>query len=315
MSGNTTATFGNHLIRAEVWSDELKQILEDELMGLRFVRMLSDFPDGEQINIPSIGQAVVDDYVEDTPVKFRSMDTGEFTLSITDYKSSATYITKKALQDSYKSAEILAQFVPSQQRALMAQLENRIMALSNDQTLSDPNLINGVAHRAIATGANDVITLADFAKAKYALKKANVPDENLVAIVDPSVELELDKLSNIVNVSNNPRWEGIVESGIAKGMKFIKNVYGFDVYVSNRLAQVSSETISGNTVTNAAANMFFSASQDILPFVGAMRQEPQVDADYNGQMQREEYITTMRYGLKLFRPENLYVLLSATDQV
>ena len=315
MSGITTATFGNHLIRSEVWSDELKQILEDELQGLRFVRMLTDFPDGDQFNIPSIGQSVVDQYVENRPVQYRSLDTGEFTFRITEYESSATYITEKTLQDSYKAQEVLSQFVPSQNRALMASLENKIMDLANEQTLGDENLINGAAHRAIATGTNKVVTLADFAKAKYALKKANVPDENLVAIVDPSVELELDKLSNIVNVSNNPNMDGIVSSGIGQGMRFVKNIYGFDVFTSNRLAEVPTETIDGTSVTNAAANMFFSASQDILPFVGAIRQMPKVDSGYNKDMQREEFITTMRYGLKLFRPENLYVLLSATDQV
>ena len=40
----------------------------------------------------------------------------------------------------------------------------------------------------------------------------------LIAIVDPSVEYELNTLTNIVNMSNNPRWEGIVESGIGSGM-------------------------------------------------------------------------------------------------
>lgn len=136
---------------------------------------------------------------------------------------------------------------------------------------------------------------------------------NLVAIVDPSVEYTLNTLSNLTNVSNNPRWEGVITTGLASGMKFVKNIYGFDVYTSNYLADAN-ETI---TLTTAAgkANMFFSAAGDVLPFVGAWRQMPKVDSEYNKDMQRDEYVTTARYGVKLFRPENLVCVLTDTDQV
>ena len=134
--------------------------------------------------------------------------------------------------------------------------------------------------------------------------------------MDPSVEFTLDTLTNITNVSNNPRWEGIVETGMATGMSFIKNVYGFDVYTSNNLADAN-EQIGGAGPTTAAgkANMFFSAENDVLPFVGAWRQMPTVDSSYEKNKQREEYLTTARYGVKLYRPENLVCILSDTDQV
>jgi hypothetical protein len=34
------------LTRSEVWSSELKEILRDEMMAQRYVRMLDGFPDG-----------------------------------------------------------------------------------------------------------------------------------------------------------------------------------------------------------------------------------------------------------------------------
>jgi hypothetical protein len=77
-------------------------------------------------------------------------------------------------------------------------------------------------------------------------------------------------------------------------------------------------TPSGGSAGTAAAgvnNLFFSAAQDVVPFIGSMRQPPKVDSEYNKDLQREEYVTTMRYGMKLFRPENLVVVLSDTDQV
>ena len=303
-----------HLIRSEVWSSQLKETLQDELQATTYVNWLNEFPDGDTFTIPSIGDAVQDDYSENSPVQYRALDTGEFQFSIDQYKSSGHYITNKAKQDGFYMNQLVSSFVPKQSRAILEGVETKIMGLESEQTASNANVINGADHRFVATGTNEVIAVADFAKARYALKKANVPDTNLIAIVDPSVEYTLNTLSNLVNVSNNPQWEGIVSSGIATGMKFIKNIYGFDVYTSNYLADAN-ETIGGVTTAAGKANMFFSAAGDVLPFVGAWRQMPQVDSEYNKDFQREEYVTTARYGVKLYRPENLVCVLSDTDQV
>jgi hypothetical protein len=309
-----TTSNSDLLIRAELWSAQLKEELLDELQAQTYVRWMSDFPDGDTFTIPSIGQAVADDYVEDTAVKYRALDTGEFQFSITEYKSSGHYITKKVRQDAFYAAQLEAGFVPKELRALMVGLETDIMALHTGQTAANLNAINGASHRWVAAGTSNDITMSDFAKARYSLKKANVPDSNLVAIVDPSVEYTLNTLTNLVNVSNNPAWEGIVSTGIATGMRFIKNIYGFDVYTSNYVDDVTSETIDGRTATSGKANMFFSAAPgDTLPFVGAWRQMPEVDAQYNQDFQREEYVTTARYGVKLYRPENLVTVITQVN--
>jgi hypothetical protein len=256
----------------------------------------------------------VRDYIEDTAVKYDAMDTGEFQFQITEYLQSGTYITQKMKQDAFYMNQLVSSFVPKQARALQVRLEQDILGLSAQQTAGNANTINGASHRFVASGTNEVIAATDFAKARFALKKANVPDTNLIAIVDPSVEYTLNTLTNLVNMSNNPQWEGIVSSGIATGMKFIKNIYGFDVYTSNYLADAN-ETIGAKTTAAGKANMFFSAAGDVLPFIGAWRQMPKVDSEFNKDYQRDEYVTTARYGVKLYRPENLVCVLSDTDQV
>lgn len=308
------------LTRSEVWSTMLKEVLQEELMAQGWVNWLSEFPDGDQFTIPSVGESTIRDYVEDANVHYDALDTGEFTFAITEYKSSAHYITEKARQDLFYAARLESSFVPSQARALAETLETDILALaaggaSGGQTADDDNDINGAEHRWVAQGSNEVMSVADFAKALFALKKANVPQSNLIAIVDPSVEYTMNTLTNLVDVSNNPRWEGIIESGIGSGMTFMKNIYGFDVYTSNFLPDAN-ETIDGVTTTAGKANIFMSAADaELLPFMGAMRQMPKVDGEYNKDKQREEYVTTARYGLKVYRPENLVCVLSDTDQV
>lgn len=311
------ATSGNdHLIRSNLWSNQIKEVLLDELFATKYVDMITDFPDGDTLNIPSIGQAEVADYAEGQAVKYTGLDTGNFTFSINKYKSSATFITEKMKQDSFYMSRLVSSFVPKQHRAIAKAMEVDILDLApSAQTSGNVNSINGADHRWIGAGTSEVIALADFAKARYALQKANVPMVNLVAIVDPSVEYTLSTLTNLVNVSNNPRWEGIVSSGISTGMKFISNVYGFDVYVSQNLKTGVNETIGSRTSGAGVANLFFSAAPDVLPFVGSVRQAPKVDSEYNKDMQREEYVTTCRYGFKLYRPENMVVVITDTDQV
>lgn len=301
----------DHIIRANLWSSDLKDVLEDQLFGMQFVNMITDFPDGDTMNIPSIGSAEVLDYEEGQAIRYTGMDTGNFTFSITDYKASGVYVTNKMKQDSYVMSQIISQFVPKQNRAIMSAIEADIMALGPEaQTSANLNNINGFAHRFVASGSGQALTIADFARAKLSLDKANVPQTGRVAIVDPVTEYHLATIANLVGLDANPMYEGIVNTGLATGMRFIRNIFGFDVYVSNYLKNGITETIDSVSVTSGVANLFFSAAPDVAPFVGSLRQPPKVDSAYNHNLQRDEYVTTCRYGFKLFRPENMVVVLT-----
>ena len=322
MSGMTTANM-SQLIRSELWSSELKEILRDEMQAQKYVKMLDGFPDGDTFTIPSIGQLQVDNYEEDTDVLYRPMDTGEFQFAITEYLSSASYITNKAKQDAFYAAQLEAAFVPEQERAIMAHFERTTLATPEAGVAANSQeLIDGIQHRWAGSTTGAFISVSDFARARYALKKLNVPDTNLVAIVDPSVEYTINTLTNLVSVSDNPRWEGIVSSGIATGMKFVKNIYGFDVYTSNYLKAATDNALTNAASTpanqdfssvNGRVNLFFSAASNVLPFVGAWRQAPKVDFEYNKNKQRDEYVTTARYGVKLYRPENMVRVITKTN--
>lgn len=316
MSGWQTSS-NDHLIRSNLWSSQIKEVLEDELLAMKYVDMLSEFTDGDTFNIPSIGQAETNDYVEGQAIRYSAMDTGNFTFSIDQYKSSATYITEKMKQDSMYASRLISSFVPKQARALAKAMEAKILSVGPDgQTASNLNTINGANHRWVGSGTNETMSVVDFAKANYALDMANVPMNNRVAIVHPSVGYALSTITNLVNISNNPRWEGIVANGGLTGTKFLMNVYGFDVYTSQNIkANTGSETINAVTAAAGVNNLFFSAASDVLPFVGLIRQPPKVDSEYNKDYQREEYVTTCRYGFKLYRPENLVVVVTDTDQV
>jgi hypothetical protein len=205
-----TSTNSGDLRRTNVWSAQLKDVLQDELAAQGYVRWLTDFPDGDTFNMPSIGELPVRDYTENSSLIADALDTGNFTFVINQYKSSGVYITDKNKQDLYYSAQLVAAFVPKEARALAEVVETDVLALgaagaSGGQTASSTNSINGAAHRFIGTGTNEAIAVADFARALHSLKKANVGDKNLIAIVDPSVEYSINTITNLTNVSNNPK--------------------------------------------------------------------------------------------------------------
>lgn len=314
MAGVDYAKVNENLVRAELWSSELKDVLQEQLMGTKYVRMLSGFPDGNQFTIPSVGELPMRETAELTPVVYDTMDTGEFNFTIDRYVEAATFITDKAKQDSYYSQQLIGMFPTKMRRALDENLESSVFSLANTQTANDLNTINGAAHRFVASGSsNTVLALDDFAKAKYALDKAQAGGTR-VAIIDPSQEYVFNTLVGAQAFTNNPAFGGIVNGGFVSevtGMRFIRNIFGFDVYVSNFLATPADTTINSVSVpASPVTNIFMSVGGDLTPFVGAYRQMPRVEYERNKDLRRDEYVMNARFGLKLYRPECLVSVIS-----
>lgn len=321
MSGMNTGNM-DLLTRTELWSSTLKETLKDKLMGMGYVDMLTEFPDGNTFTIPSIGEPQVDEFDEFGEIQFRPRDTGEFQFTIDTYLSSGESITEKAMQDAYYADRLLALYAPDQERKILEKFETDMFAKPNAAASANSNeIINGTLHR-FAGGNAKAIEVADFAYARYSLLKANVPMTNLVAIVDPSVEYTINTLTNLTNVSDNPRWEGIIESGIGggdTGMSFVRNIYGFDVYTSNYLPDVTDNDLHERdnstgqdfSSSNGKANYFFSAvGGDLLPWKAAWRQEPKIEYEYDMKTQKHYWATTARYGVAFYRPENMVTIVT-----
>lgn len=312
MAGIDYAKVNENLVRSEIWSNELKDVLQERLMADGMVRWLQNFPDGNQLTIPSIGELPMREVSEGTPVAYDTLDTGEFNLTIDRYVESATYITDKAKQDAYYAQQLIGMFPAKMRRALDENMEGSVLSLANSQTVNDLNTINGAAHRFVGSGdTNTNLSLDDFAKAKYALDKASAYGAR-VAIIDPSQEFVFNKLVGAQAFSNNPAFGGVVQTGFSdSGMRFIRNFFGFDVYVSNFLATPADTTINSISVpASPVTNIFMSTGGDLTPFVGAYRQMPRVEFERNKDLRRDEYVMNARFGLKLYRPECIVSILT-----
>lgn len=322
MSGNNTGN-SDPTIRALVHSQTMLEVLQDGFLPEMLARNVTDFGDGNQLQIPTIGEMTLFDLEENQPTPTSAIDTGKIFLNITTHTGVAGYVTDELKEDGYKAAAVEAAIVPQSLRAIKERFETDLLATAvsttnNMVTLGDPNTINGIDHRWIANGTNNTLTLEDFIHAKLAMDKANVPDEGRIAIVDPIVEATLNNLTNLVNVSNNPQFEGMVTEGFSKNRKFVKNIFGFDIWVSNRLPRIASESITSVSAPGAASitdginNIFMSvAGDETKPFMSAMRRMPRVEGSRNVSERRDEFHTTARWGFAMQRAESLISIITS----
>jgi len=309
-TGNST-----NIIRQQIYSDGLMESFKDNLLGLILLNdVTSMFPDGDTFNVDQIGQATLSDYSENSEIDYSAIDTSRITLALTDYVQDGFYITDKLKMDSWKSDLLFSKRIKESMFAFGKRLEGDLYNAANaSQTAANTNTINGQPHRiALAstyTAQAFVDTLADI---KLSFDKANVPEAGRVMIVDSTVENVLNKLATgAVLVADSPRFEGLLESGFAKNHRFVRNIHGFDLLVSNLLPSGITETVDSVAVTDGVANLAMCiADDDTKPMMGVIRQRPTAEFERNVSMKRDEWSATSIWGFASNRPESLIVLLT-----
>ncbi len=302
------------LVRTNIWANEIKDVLQEELNLDRQVRWITEFPDGDTLNIPTLSEMTVRNYTEGAQITLDDPTTGNFTLTINKYYQSGFKIPEKFRHDAFYVSQAESNFVSKLTRALTEQKESDIANIpqaSGGQTASDPNTINSVDHRYCATGTSEAMALADFQKAKLALDKAKNMRGGRAAFVDPTVTYELQQISNVIQQdvygSNAHIRQGM------NGQNFVGRFAGFDLFESLFLDNAIAETITATgigsgavSVTAGYANMFLGEDA----FVGAMRAMPDMNSWYDENTRSDVHHVTMRYGIKMFRPESLVVILT-----
>ena len=300
-------------IEAQQYSQFILQNLHDGLLPDNWTRDVSDFGSGTTLNIKTVGTATIQDVQEDTPLSYQAIDTGNVTMSITDYIGDAWYISDILRQDGAQVEQLHSMRAMESTRALQERVETRFLEICNSsQTASDLNNINGFKHRFVASGTGQIVTLNDFRDMKLSFDKANVPQAGRIAIVDPVVEATLNGLfTTTASTDFNIRFEGMVNEGFAQEHKFVAHIFGWDIWTSNRLARVASETVDSVTVTGGVANVFMSVLDDqTKPIMRAWRQQPRVETERNMKNKRDEFDVTARFGFGAQRFDTLGILLT-----
>lgn len=310
MGNNTTNTTA--FIEAQRYSKFVLDNLYDGLLPDMFVRDVSDFGDGTTLNVKSVGDVTIQDVTEEVPMAYNAIDTGTVTLTISDYVGAAWSISDKLRQDGSQIDVLHAMYAKNSTRALQEYYETQFLATCNSaQTNAAANNVNGFAHRIASGETNDVISLAHLQKMKLSFDKANVPAAGRVFLVDPVVEATLNGLMVSSNaISYNPMFEGIVNTGFSRDHRFVRNIFGFDIYTCNRLP-TGSFGDGTNTCPTGVANIAMCVLDDqVKPIMSAWRLMPVVETERNAKLKRDEFDVTCRFGLGAQRTDSLGVIIT-----
>ena len=304
-------------IESEQYSAFILRNLPDGLLPGTFYRNVTDFGSGTTLHIKTVGSVTIQDGAEDVPFDYTPIESGEVTLTITDYVGDAWYITDELREDGAQVEALMAARSQESTRAIQETFESRFLKKANSsQVNANPNTINGFPHRIasnVATvGSENTITLDHFIRMKLAFDKANAPMAGRVAIVDPVVAATLDRL---VSIGRDVTTFGaqILQNGFGREHEFLMNLYGWNIITSNRLPKGAFSDGTTN-VTNGVANVFMCVADDnTKPIMAAWRRMPKVEGERNKDMRRDEFVTSARWGFGTQRVDTLGVVI--TDAV
>lgn len=325
LRSNTTA-----FIEAQQYSQFILDNLQTYSLPEGMWRDVTDFGTGTTLNIKTVGTVTIQDAAEDTPLVFNPIDTNTINLTITDYVGDAWRVSDDLREDGAQIDTLMSMRAVESTRALGVNHESKFLSIAasqtgSGQTLANVNLVNGRPHRWVAGGAsatNRIMTLSDFIAMKLSFDKAGVPTSGRIAIVDPIVEATLNSLTNLVNVSNNPMFEGIVTEGFVREHKFIKNIFGWDIWTSNFLPQkTATEALNASAYGLAndtaeigdVANIFMCVADDTCkPVMHAWRRQPVTEGWRDHENRGDNFQVTSRYGFGFQRTDTVGVIFTTS---
>lgn len=304
--GNSTA-----FIEAEQYSAFILRNLQDGLLPGSFYRNVSDFGNGTTLHIKTVGTVTIQDGAEDIPFDYSPIESGEVTLTITDYVGDAWYVNDELREDGAQVEALMSARSSESTRAIQEIFETRFLAKANSsQVNANANLVNGFAHRIASAETNNVISLNHFISMKLAFDKANVPMAGRIAIVDPVCAATLDKTVSLAR-DVTPFGQQILQNGFDREHTFLMNLYGWNIITSNRLA-TGSFGDGTTTVTSGVANVFMSVADDnTKPIMAAWRRMPKVEGERNKDLRRDEFVTSARWGFGTQRVDTLGVVITS----
>ena len=298
-------------IEAEQYSSFILNNLHDGLLPQTFYRNVSDFGSGTTLHIKTVGSVTIQEAAEDTPLVYNPIESGEVSLQITNYVGDAWYVTDDLREDGAMIEQLMSARSVESTRALQETFESRFLLVCNSaQTNANANVINGFAHRIASAETNNVFALKHLIAMRLAFDKANVPDSGRVFICDPVVEATLNGLVTITH-DVSPFGEMILKEGMARGQRFVMQLFGWDIITSNRLP---TGTFSDGTtsVTSGVANIFMCVLDDnTKPIMAAWRRMPKVEGERNKDRARDEFVTRCRWGMGPQRVDTLGVLITS----
>ena len=307
-------------IESEQFSSFILLNLHDGLLGETFYRNVADFGSGETLYIKTVGSVTLQEASEDTPLVYSPIETNEITFAITEYIGDAYYVTDDLREDGTDIQRLMAERAAESTRAIQEKFETDFLKTgaayyaTGGAGAGSPNLINGFAHLIPSAGGNNAFTLTQLIQARLAFDKGNVPGEGRVFICDSVVDATLNGLVTITH-DVSPFGQQILTDGMARGQRFVMNLYGFDIMTSNRL-HVANYSDGTTSITDGVGNLCMCILDDqCKPIMGAWRRMPKTEGERNKDNARDEFVTRARYGFGIQRLDTMACLPTSSTAI
>lgn len=315
-----TTTNSTAFIEAQQYDTHILTNLHDGLLPSTLYRNVSNFTSGTTLNIKTIGSVTLQEITENEDLTYNPIDSGNVQLQGFEYVGGAWYVTDVLRQDGSQVEALHSAQSIENMRAIQEYFETKLLSTLNaGQTASNRNLINGFSHRFRAAGTNQTLSEADLIDMQLSFNKANVPMQGRIAIVDPVSAAAFSKRAQLTSNLDASAGlsQSLVKDGFAKEHQFVTNIYGWDIWTSNRLPTVTGETLTladgtSSASTSGTANIFMCvADENCSPGMIAWRQPPKTETGRNRSKKRDEFDQTARMAFGVQRVDTLGVIVTS----
>ena len=300
VTNTTAATF-----IPELWSDEIVASYKKNLVLANLVNKMSmTGKKGDTLHIPKPTRGSASAKAASTQVTLQAATETEVTVSIDKHYEYSRLI--EDITEAQALASLRRFYTEDAGYALAKQVDDDLFALgkkfgdgSSDWTHSNSFYMDATsgltAYAEDTVTADDVFTDAGFRAAIKELDDQDVPMDNRVLVVPPSVR------ETIMGIDRYMSSDFVNGRGVNNGQ--IGQLYGVDVYVSSNCPVI--ETDTANTAGgDVKAGMLFHKDAMVLAEQVGVRSQTQYKQEYLSTL----FTSDMLYGVQVIRPESGLVL-------
>ncbi len=281
VTNTTAATF-----IPEIWSDEIIASYEKALVVRPLVRAMSMVgKKGDTVHIPKPDRGAANQKVAETQVTLNATTTTELVVTIDQHFEYSRFI--EDITDVQALSSLRKFYTEDAGYSLALNVDSALIAEANSG-LTAKHVFESTGLGAAGSTAT-AFSDAGMREAIRILDDNNVPGDNRVMVISPSVKRDLLGISNYIStdfVTGKP-----VETG------HVGSLYGVDLYVSTNLTGAAGE-----------ANCIL-MHKDAL--VIAEQQGVRTQTQYKQEWLADLLTADTLYGVETYRPENGVILTAA----
>lgn len=269
---------------------------------------VTDFNKGEVYVLRTLGTVAIQDGGEEHAPEYTPIESGQINMIIDNYLKDAYYVTDELREDGSMVEALVAARASESAYAFNEVIESRFLRRAVDAMPNpDPYAIDGEAHKIVVDDTSGDAILNILQQMQLSFDRAGVPAGGRVVIVDPVIAQRINSMVTITSNMTSGWVTNILSGGFEQDHRYITNLFGWDIITSNRLPR-GTYSDGTTTVDDGVPMVFMSVLNDqTKPMMMAWRRYPKTEFERNKDLNRDEWVTSCRFGIGFKRSDSLGV--------